>query len=420
MNKKILKFIYQFLIEFANLLLPVLGIFSSKLKTFVSGRRNLFADLVSKVDSDDRIIWFHAASLGEFEQAVPVINAIRDKFPTHKIAVSFFSASGFEVKKNDPNIDIVTYLPLDKKSYAEKFIKILNPEIAFFIKYEIWPNFLNELSKAEIKTYLISGLFRDNQLYFKPIGKFMRNALHQFEHLFVQNEISFQLLKDSGFENVSISGDTRFDRVTSQLKMNNTLPILEEFTAESELNVVFGSSWPEDETVYLNSLNKAKSGIKFIIAPHQIKAEKIQKLKSQISKNVICYSEIDNQDLKKIDVLIVDSIGLLTKIYSYANIAYVGGGMGTDGLHNILEPAAFGIPIIIGKNFDRFPEARSLQKLAGLYSVSDENEFEEIFHKMISHSNFRQKTGEICGHFVNSQAGATQIILNSIEFDDLK
>ncbi|WP_127844900.1 3-deoxy-D-manno-octulosonic acid transferase [Psychroflexus aestuariivivens] len=412
-----MKFLYQLLIKIINRLLPLLGFFNSKLKAFVNGRKNLFADLVSKVNSDDKIIWFHAASLGEFEQALPVINAIRNKFPKYKIAVSFFSPSGFEVKKNDSNIDIVTYLPLDTKSNAEKFIKILNPEIAFFVKYEVWPNFLNELSHAKIKTYLISGLFRENQLYFRPMGKFMRKALHQFEHLFVQNEISFQLLKDQGFENVSISGDTRFDRVTAQLKMNNKLPFLDEFTAESEMNIVFGSSWPEDESVYLNSLNKTKSGIKFIIAPHQIKSEKIQKLKSRISKKVICYSEIENQDLKKFDVLIIDTIGLLTKIYSYADIAYVGGGMGTDGLHNILEPAAFGVPIIIGKNFKRFPEAISLRKLAGLYSVSDEKEFDYIFSKMIENKAFREKTGEICGHFVNSQAGATKTILATVEND---
>ena len=415
-----MKFLYQILIKTFNLLLPILGIFNSKLKTFVNGRKNIFDDLVSKVDSDDRIIWFHAASLGEYEQAVPVINALKSKFPSHKIAVSFFSPSGFEVKKNDSNIDIVTYLPLDTKSNAKKFIKILNPEIAFFVKYEIWPNFLNELHKANIKTYLISGLFRDNQLYFKPMGKFMRNALHQFEHLFVQNEISFQLLKDSGFENVSISGDTRFDRVSAQLKMNNELSFLNEFTAGSQLNVVFGSSWSEDEAVYLKTVNELSDSVKVIIAPHQIKAEKIQKLKAGLSKKVICHSEIKDQDLSKYEVLIVDTIGLLTKIYSYADIAYVGGGMGTDGLHNILEPAAFGIPIIIGKNFERFPEAKSLRKLAGLYSVSSEKEFEEIFYKMIENKKFREKTGDICGHFVNSQAGATQTILASVEFDVLK
>ena len=388
------------------------------MKSFAEGRIHWESELKSQVSENDKVIWFHAASLGEYEQAVPIIDALKKKYTSHKIAVSFFSPSGYEVKKKDSKLDIVTYLPLDTKKNAGKFLNILKPEIAFFIKYEVWPNLMDVLEKKQIKSYLISGVFRKQQLYFKPMGQFMAKALSKFDHLFVQNEESLALLKDHGFEQASISGDTRYDRVISQLAMNNQLDFMDKFTASGELTMVFGSTWPEDLSITLDAINNAPEHIKFVIAPHQINSAQIQKLKKSITKKVLCFSEIENQNLEELQVLIVDTIGLLTKIYSYADLAYVGGGMGLSGLHNVLEPAAFGIPIVIGKNFEKFPEAKMLRRLGGLFSVSSANEFVSIFEKLISDSMFREKSGQISGHFVNSEAGATQKILSAIDFEN--
>ncbi|MBZ9620498.1 3-deoxy-D-manno-octulosonic acid transferase [Psychroflexus lacisalsi] len=413
-----MKSLYQFIIHSFQFFLPVLKYFNPKMKSFAEGRIHWESELKSQVSENEKVIWFHAASLGEYEQAVPIIDALKKKYTSHKIAVSFFSPSGYEVKKKDSKLDIVTYLPLDTKKNAGKFLNILKPEIAFFIKYEVWPNLMDVLEKKQIKSYLISGVFRKQQLYFKPMGQFMAKALSKFDHLFVQNEESLALLKDHGFEQASISGDTRYDRVISQLAMNNQLDFMDKFTASGELTMVFGSTWPEDLSITLDAINNAPEHIKFVIAPHQINSAQIQKLKKSITKKVLCFSEIENQNLEELQVLIVDTIGLLTKIYSYADLAYVGGGMGLSGLHNVLEPAAFGIPIVIGKNFEKFPEAKMLRRLGGLFSVSSANEFVSIFEKLISDSMFREKSGQISGHFVNSEAGATQKILSAIDFEN--
>jgi 3-deoxy-D-manno-octulosonic-acid transferase len=389
---------------------------NNKLKLFVEGREHWELKLKEQVSGEDKVIWFHAASLGEYEQAVPIIEALKASHPDYKMAVSFFSPSGYEVKKNDSKIDILTYLPIDTTSNAKEFLDILQPKISFFIKYEIWPNLMDELHRRNIKTYLISGLFRQDQLYFRPMGKFMAKALSKFNHLFVQNEESLNLLKAHNFQSSSVSGDTRYDRVIAQLSMNNRLEFMEDFTSNSKLTVVLGSVWAEDLEVTLDAINKAPQDIKILIAPHQINSTQIQKLKKNITRTAICYSEIDSKPVSDYEILIVDTVGLLTKIYDYADIAYVGGGMGNNGLHNILEPAAFGIPIVIGKNYDKFPEAKMLRQLGGLFSIDSSEAFKDIFEKLTTESKFREKTGQICGHFVNTQAGATSKILNTIKF----
>lgn len=409
-----MKFLYQILIHSVQLVLPLLKPLSPKLKLFVEGRTDWATQLQAQRAETDQVIWFHAASLGEYEQAVPIIDALKIAHPEYKIAVSFFSPSGYEVKKKDAKLDIVTYLPLDTPKQMGRFLDILQPKVAFIIKYEVWPNLMEALQDRQIKAYLISGLFRPQQLYFKAWGRFMAKALRQFEHVFVQNEDALNLLKANGFENSSISGDTRYDRVLAQLTMDNQLQFMEDFTASAELNVVCGSTWPEDVSVILDALNKLPKQVKLVIAPHQINATQIQKLKKDSTKKVICYSEIKDKDLSTYEVLIVDTVGLLTKIYSYADIAYVGGGMGLSGLHNILEPAAFGIPVIIGQHFEKFPEAKMLRRLGGLFSVNSASEFESILNRLIAEEVFRTKTGQICGHFVNTEAGATQKILSQL------
>ena len=402
---------------FASQIVKLLALFSPKIKLFVDGRKTVFQTLGKKINPEDKTIWFHAASLGEFEQGLPVMEKIKMRFPNHKIVVTFFSPSGYEVRKNNTIADVTIYLPLDTKNNAQQFLKLVHPDLVFFIKYEYWPNYLNELKKLSrnfgVKTYLISGIFRENQTFFKWYGGFYRSALKTFDYFFVQNESSKKLLQNLGFNNVKISGDTRFDRVVSILERNNSLDFIKQFK-NNTTTIVIGSSWPKDEILLINYINQTNENIKFIIAPHNIKTEQIQELKSSISKKTILFSEKGTVDLSNYDVLIVDIIGILTKIYSYADIAYVGGGFGNPGVHNILEPATFGTPIIVGPNFLHFAEAVALVHQEGCLSISNQNELNDAFSNLIANEDIRHEKGHICSTFVQMNKGATEIVLNSI------
>lgn len=406
-------FLYNLLLLFASQIVKVVALFSPKIKLFVDGRKTVFETLESKISSSDKTIWFHAASLGEFEQGLPVMEKIKIQFPNHKIVVTFFSPSGYEVKKNNSIADVTVYLPLDTKSNAQKFLRLVHPDLVFFIKYEFWPNYLNELKTLNIKTYLISGIFRENQAFFKWYGGFYRNALKKFDYFFVQNESSKKLLHLLGFTNVKISGDTRFDRVVSILERDNSLDFIKQFK-DNTTTIVIGSSWPKDESLLVNYINQTNEKVKFIIAPHNIKSEQIQELKNSISKKVILFSEKENIDLSDYDVLIVDTIGILTKIYSYADIAYVGGGFGNPGVHNILEPATFGIPIIVGPNFSHFAEVVALVHQEGCVSILNQNELNDAFSNLISNEDIRHEKGHICSTFVQMNKGATDVIMKHI------
>ena len=410
-------FIYNLIVQLAGLLLQIVALFSPKMKLFVEGRKTVFATLESKINATDKTIWFHAASLGEYEQGLPVIEKIKAKFPAHKIVVTFFSPSGYEVRKNNTVADVTVYLPLDTKSNAQQFLKLVHPEMVFFIKYEYWPNYLNELKKQKIKTYLISGVFREKQAFFKWYGGFYRNALQSFDYFFVQNESAKKLLQSIGFANVKISGDTRFDRVASILERDNSLDFMDSFTSfgkTKRTTIVIGSSWPKDESLLVNYINQSSNEVKFIIAPHNIKSEQIQELKNSITKKTVLFSEKENQDVSNFDVFIIDTIGILTKIYSYADIAYVGGGFGNPGVHNILEPATFGVPIVIGPNFSHFAEATALVNMTGCVSISNQKELNEIFDNLIQNPDERLEKGHICSTFVNMNKGATEVILKHI------
>ena len=406
-------FLYNLLVSFALQLLKIVALFNPKIKLFVSGRKTVFATLASKINPSDKTIWFHAASLGEYEQGLPVIEKIKEKFPNHKIILTFFSPSGFEVRKKNTIADVTIYLPLDTQSNAKKFIALAHPEMAFFIKYEYWPNYLNELRKGSIKTYLISGIFRKNQLFFKWYGGFYRNALETFDHFFVQNGQSKELLKQLGKSNVTVSGDTRFDRVAAILEKDNTLDFIAQFKNQT-LTVVAGSSWPKDEHLLVDFINTTRHRVKFILAPHNIKAEQIQQLKNSISKKTVLYSEMKDKNLADFEVFIIDTIGILTKIYSYADIAYVGGGFGNPGVHNILEPATFGVPIIIGANYSHFAEATALVNMGGCLSISNQNELNETFENLIQNEDIRHEKGHICSTFVQMNKNATGTILKYI------
>jgi 3-deoxy-D-manno-octulosonic-acid transferase len=406
-------FLYNVIILFAAQVVKILALFSPKMKLFVNGRKDVFATLQSKIGPNDKPIWFHAASLGEYEQGLPVIEKIKTQFPNHKIVITFFSPSGYEVRKNNSVADVTVYLPLDTKSNAQQFIALVHPEMVFFIKYEYWPNYLNELKKAKIKTYLISGIFRENQAFFKWYGGFYRKALTAFDYFFVQNDSSKKHIQTIGYTNVKVSGDTRFDRVVSILERDNSLDFIAQFKNNQTL-IVIGSSWPKDENLLIHYINKASDNLKFIIAPHIIKSEQIANLKSQITKSTILFSEKEDQDLKGIQVFIIDTIGILTKIYSYADIAYVGGGFGNPGVHNILEPATFGIPIVIGPNYSHFSEATALVNLEGCISISNQNELNDAFNLLLNNEEERHEKGHICSTFVQMNKGATDVILNQI------
>ncbi|PIF60402.1 3-deoxy-D-manno-octulosonic acid transferase [Flavobacterium sp. 2] len=406
-------FLYNLVISIAGFFLKIVALFSPKIKLFVEGRKNVFAILEEKIKPSDKTIWFHSASLGEYEQGLPVIEKIKEKYPSHKIIVTFFSPSGYEVRKNNIVADVTVYLPLDSKSNAKRFLKLVHPEFVFFIKYEFWLNYLKELEKSKTQTYLISGIFRDNQMFFKWYGGFYRNALKAFTFFFVQNESSKQKIEAIGFKNVVISGDTRFDRVAAILERDNKLDYIENFK-NNQPAIVIGSSWPKDEALIAEYINQAPDNIKFIIAPHNIKTDQITALKSLLTKSSVLYSEKEGKDLSNYNVFIIDTIGLLTKIYSYAAIAYVGGGFGNPGIHNILEPATFGIPIVIGPNFANFAEAVSLVELKGCIPVSTFSELKIVFDRLLNDDAFFKEKSKICKSFIEENKGATSTIMTTI------
>ena len=407
-----MKLLYSIVVFLAKITLPIIALFNKKIKLFVEGRRQTF----SKIETlkKEHTIWIHAASLGEFEQARPIIEELKKTHSTYKILVTFFSPSGYEIQKNYKLADVICYLPLDTKANAKKFLEIINPKISIFVKYEFWPNFLNELHKREIPTLLISGIFRKNQVFFKSYGGFMRNALKAFHHFFVQDERSKELLESINFNNVTIAGDTRFDRVSKILEQDNSLDFINQFV-NNQYTIVAGSTWQEDEEFLINYINKETSNHeKFIIAPHTIKSDKIVELKKSIDKKTVLYSEKEGKNLKDYQVFIIDTIGILTKIYSVADVAYVGGGLKT-GLHNILEPATFGIPVVIGNKYDKFKEATDLVHLSGVFSISNQKEFSNIFIRLKEDDSFRKSTGEINKKYIQENLGATTKIMNYLK-----
>ncbi|MGK0326176.1 MAG: 3-deoxy-D-manno-octulosonic-acid transferase [Polaribacter sp.] len=407
-----MNFLYNILIFKATLLLQILAIFSKKLKLFVDGRKQTF----SKIEAlkNENVIWFHAASLGEFEQARPIIEELKKNFNQYKILVTFFSPSGYEIRKNYNLADVICYLPLDSRSNARKFVEIVNPKFAIFIKYEFWPNLLNELKLKEIPTILVSGILREKQIFFKWYGGFMRESLKAFHHFFVQDRKSKKILGSINFENVTIAGDTRFDRVSEILEHDNTLDFIDEFKND-QYTIVAGSTWQEDDELLVNYINnEASEEEKFIIAPHNIKSEAILALQKSINKKTILYSAKADENLSEYTVFIIDTIGLLTKIYASADIAYVGGGLKT-GLHNILEPATFGIPVVIGNNYDKFKEAVDLVDLKGCISICNQEEFSSIFMKLKLDEDYRKSAGKINQKYIQENLGATNIIINYLK-----
>ena len=409
-----MNFLYTLSIRWVACMLPLLAVFNRKIRLFYKGRRESFRILQTHIGADDQVIWLHAASLGEYEQGLPILKRLRELYPEKKLVVTFFSPSGYEAKKHSKEADVILYLPLDLPRRVDRFLHLLHPQMAIFVKYEFWPNYLLALKDRGIPTYLVSGVFRKDQLFFKKRSWGMRAVLPCFTHFFVQNESAKLLLQSIGITNITVSGDTRFDRVMEILSRDNKLPFVERFLSGAPC-MVFGSSWREDEQVYIPFLNVYKGNMKFIIAPHEVHdKEKIHALRDSLRKHVAILSEVEGKDLSPYEVLIVDKIGLLTKIYSYAAIAYVGGGMGNKGLHNILEPAVFSIPVVIGKNYDKFNEAKELIRREGVFSIKNTEEFTQIATFLFTDVIQRKKAGILNYNYIVSNTGATEKFISMI------
>lgn len=405
-------FLYSLVTQIVAWILPVSALFSPKMKDFILGRKRVWEDLKKNIQPNDKIIWFHAASLGEYEQGLPIMKRWKQQYPQHKIVLTFFSPSGYNVRKNSPFADVVCYLPLDTFFNAKRFIQLVHPEKVFFVKYEYWPNYLNELRKQQIPTYLVSGIFREDQIFFKWYGGFYRDCLQSITHFFVQDTVSENLLKSIGKTNVTVSGDTRFDRVLEVLQSDNSLDFIAEFTQE-QTTVVVGSSWPADEKLLVEYINQSDLPVKWIFAPHNIKSEQVQQLKKSIQKSVVLYSEKDQNDLKNAQVLIIDAVGFLTKVYAYADVAYVGGGFGS-GIHNVLEPAVFGLPVVIGPAYHKFKEAVDLVGLGACIVVENQKVLNDVFDDLLVDAERRKELGKVASDYVLQNAGATDLILKTI------
>lgn len=409
-----MKPLYNITLYIAGIILKILAFFNNKIKLGVDGRSKTFKILEVHLSKHDQTFWFHCASLGEYEQGLPIFKQLRAENPHHKIVLTFFSPSGYEIRKNTEIADVVVYLPMDTKRNAKRFVKLVHPELTIFVKYEIWPNYLNELKKQGLRAILISAVFRKEQSYFKFYGGMMRDALRTFEHIFVQDESSKRLLSSNHFDNVTVAGDTRYDRVSDQLLQDNALLFIEDFV-DGKLCIVVGSSWPEDEAMFIAYINSFPSdSVKFIIAPHNIKSNQMAHFANQLNKKSVLFSEKDDKILSEFEVFIVDTIGLLSKIYSYADIAYVGGAMGNTGLHNILEPAVFGVPIIIGKNYKKFPEAFQMIANGGVLSIKNKEELQASLNRLLKNSEERIALGDLNSNFIASNKGAVFQIMSYI------
>ena len=405
---------YNIIVEFAAITVRLFGGFHKKTKKGQVGRNASLQILAQKLKQSDKIIWMHCASLGEYEQGLPVFEALKKHYKHHKFVMTFFSPSGYEIRKDNPIADVVVYLPLDQKSEVKKFLDLTHPELVVFVKYDLWPNYLLELKRRNITSVLISALFRPSQAYFKFYGGWFKKLLFSFDHIFTQDTGSKVLLNAIGYDAVTVSGDTRFDRVGNQTAADNTLNFIAEFK-NNQTCIVAGSTWPEDEVLLVDYINTSKDDIKFIIAPHNMDLNQIQSLTNRIQKPTVLYSNYKNETLADKSVFIVDTIGLLTKIYHYADIAYVGGAMGSTGLHNTLEAATFGVPIVIGKNYKKFPEAKAMQSLGGLVSIDSYTALVSALDGFVYTLEKRTLSGQKNKDYIESNKGASEIVMAKLQ-----
>ena len=410
---------YSLAIHFYAFIIALISPFHKKARIMRLGQWKTNSILREKIDRNAKYIWFHASSLGEFEQGRPMMEKIKAEHPEYKILLTFFSPSGYEVRKNYNGADVICYLHFDTPYRVKKFLNLANPSIAIFIKYEFWGNYLQELKHRNIPVYIISSIFRRDQLFFQWFGYPYRKMLYCFTHLFVQDDRSAALLKEFGITNVTVTGDTRFDRVLDVRNQARELSPVEHFVCEGgkekRLTLVAGSSWPQDEEILIPYFNEHPE-MKLIIAPHEIHREHLMYIESLLKRPSVRLSDVfhDQSLAEGKDCLIVDSFGLLSSIYRYGTIAYIGGGFGA-GIHNTLEAAVYGIPVLFGPKYHKFKEAKDLIKVGGGFSVSDKQSFCEKMDELLTYHEVLEAAGESAGQFVNGNAGATDKILRIIK-----
>lgn len=405
--------LYNLAIVLYDLAVHLAAPFSRKPRKMMKGHWVVYELLRQQVEKDARYIWFHAASLGEFEQGRPLMEEIRRQYPDYRILLTFFSPSGYEVRKNYRGADIICYLPFDKPRNVKKFLDIVNPCMAFFIKYEFWKNYLDELNKRCIPVYSISSIFRRDQIFFKWYGGTYRNVLKDFDHLFVQNEASKRFLSKIDITRTTVIGDTRFDRVLQIREEAKDLPLVEKFKNGS-LVFVAGSSWGPDEDLFLEYFNNHPE-MKLIIAPHVIDENHLVEIIGKLKRPYVRYTRADERNVQRTDCLIIDCFGLLSSIYRYGEIAYVGGGFGV-GIHNTLEAAVYGIPVIFGPKYQKFMEASQLLEAKAAYSIKNYEELRALLDKLLADKDFLNETGTNAGNYVINNSGATEKVMHMINF----
>lgn len=402
--------VYRISVFFYQLIVRCVAPFNPKARLWVDGRKNIMQQIADRVETDRPLIWVHCASLGEFEQGRPLIEQIRKSHPQYRILLTFFSPSGYEIRKNYDGADYIFYLPADTPANARQFVELVKPAKVFFVKYEYWYFYFRELHRRNIPLYIISAIFRKNQWFFKQgiIGSWYRRMLNMVSHLFVQQPESLKLLNSFGIEHASCVGDTRFDRVAAIAESGKKLPLIEEFKDGKPL-LVAGSTWKPDEDLLIQYINQ-QQGVKFIFAPHEIKQLNIQRIVSSVNKKAICLSEANGKKLADYDVLVIDSIGLLSSVYRYATIAYIGGGFGV-GIHNTLEAAIYDIAVLFGPNFHRFNEAVMLKKCGVAYSVRNFHDLKKTLDTLLGDEELRVEIANSCRSYTRLNLGATQKIL---------
>ena len=392
----------------------VCSLFNKKVRMMWRGERAALGLLREKVEDGAQYVWFHAASLGEFEQGRPLMEQLRRDHPEYKILLTFFSPSGYEVRKNYEGADIICYLPLDTVRNARRFLRAIRPVMAFFIKYEFWYNYLHILSHRNVPVYSVSSIFRPGQIFFRWYGSQYGRVLKCFTHFFVQNETSRQLLHDElGIDNVTVSGDTRFDRVLQICNAAKQLPLVEAFKKDYKVFVA-GSSWPPDEDIFIRYFNEHRDW-RLVIAPHVIDENHLQQIISKLDRKVVRYTQATEQEAAEAECLIIDCFGLLSSIYRYGEVAYVGGGFGV-GIHNVLEAAVWSVPVIFGPNNERFQEAQGLLAGGGGFQIDDYASFCQLMDRFDQDAAYREAAGGKAGAYVSQNAGATATILQNVEF----
>lgn len=404
-----MRILYTFSIYLYASAIRIASLFNPKAKLFLQGRKGLFDHLKSKIQNpkSNNLVWFHCASLGEFEQGRPLMEKLKLQQPEIKILLTFFSPSGYEIRKNYSVADFIFYLPMDTPSNARKFIEIVKPQKVFFVKYEFWFNYLNELKNKNIPTYLVSGIFREDHHFFKSIGGWFRKQLTAFTHFFLQDEKSIELLNSIGYTNTTLCGDTRFDRVFEVAKNAKQIDLVKQFVGNNK-TIIVGSSWMEDEKI-VQSLKL--ENLKLIIAPHEIDEKHISFVEL-LFKNSVRFSKATEKNVIDAQVLIIDNIGMLSSLYQYGSVAFIGGGFG-KGIHNILEAATFGLPIIFGPNYEKFKEAKELIKLGGAFSIKNVSELEKTM-SLLSDEQVLKTASQISRMYVQGRVGATDKILEKI------